>query len=221
MNPIVFALDVSTKNEAKYFVNLLKDYVGCFKIGLELFISAGPSFVKDLSKEVPIFLDLKLHDIPETVRDATRAATSLGASFLTVHIDDGCKSLRAATEAASGTKCGIIGITVLTSISNNDLVNSYNSYRDIGEGVIRSLVYHRASQASQYDIAGVICSEREAGGVHKAVRNKLVIIPIDNSDQINTLKYIGNTDMIIIGKKVINAADPVIKIKEILNNIKY
>ncbi|MBI5561221.1 MAG: orotidine 5'-phosphate decarboxylase, partial [Deltaproteobacteria bacterium] len=85
---IIFPLDLPTLKQALGFVRLLKGHVGVFKIGLELFVSEGPMAVKAIKEEAPdvkVFLDMKFHDIPETVRRATKAASKLGVDFITVH----------------------------------------------------------------------------------------------------------------------------------------
>jgi orotidine-5'-phosphate decarboxylase len=117
---IIFALDVSGVGEAANLVDLLKDHVGMFKIGLELFVACGPAIVNAVRENGGrgIFLDLKFHDIPETVRGAMRSASTLGADLVTVHTS-GKAMMKAAVEAAGASK--VLGVTVLTSLSAEGL----------------------------------------------------------------------------------------------------
>jgi len=144
---IIFPLDLPTAAEALGFVKLLKDHVGVFKIGLELFVAEGPAIVEAVKKEVPnakIFLDMKFHDIPETVRRAQRAATNLGVDFITVHCDGGFELLGAAAAEAGSTK--VLGITVLTSTGRDELKEA-----GLREELCdpKKLVLHRAALAKK------------------------------------------------------------------------
>ena len=123
-NQLIIALDVDTVQEAVALAERLGPYAGAFKVGMQLYNSAGPEAVRRLrEKNVPVFVDLKLHDIPNTVSGATRVLTRHGASILNVHAAGGRVMMRAAAEAAreeadrSGTKRPlVIAVTVLTSI---------------------------------------------------------------------------------------------------------
>ena len=126
---VVIALDVPGEREALAWAARLAGRVGFFKIGLQLFTAAGPALVSRIASEFgPVFLDLKLHDIPNTVAGAVRAASSLGAAMITVHASGGLAMLRAATEAASTSAretgappVRILAVTVLTSLGPDDL----------------------------------------------------------------------------------------------------
>ncbi|MEY2538700.1 MAG: orotidine-5-phosphate decarboxylase, partial [Verrucomicrobiota bacterium] len=112
---IIVALDVATKNEALVLVEQLRDQISFFKVGLQLFTSAGPDLVRELVRGgAKIFLDLKLHDIPNTVSAAVDASAELGVEMLTVHLSGGETMVRAAVEAGKN-RVGIIGVTALTS----------------------------------------------------------------------------------------------------------
>jgi len=166
---IIFPLDLPTGKEALKYVNLLKDHVGVFKIGLELFVSEGPSVVHAVKKAAPglkIFLDMKFHDIPETVRRAAGAAAKLGVDFITVHCEEGMGLLRAAADEAGGMK--VLGITVLTSLSKEDLKGT-----DPEELVLR-----RAEMAKLAGLSGVVCSGREVKRVKEAFgRDFIAVVP--------------------------------------------
>ena len=130
-SPIVFALDLPNLAEAREAAVEVAPAVGMIKVGLELFVQAGPEAVK-LGKEVdrPVFLDLKLHDIPETVERAVASASSLGARLITVHASGGRTMLKRAVERAEkeGGSIAICAVTILTSLDDHDL-------EDVGIGV--------------------------------------------------------------------------------------
>lgn len=160
---IVFPLDLPTEKEALAFVKTLEGLVGVFKVGLELFVTSGPSVIEKIRKISPeskIFLDLKFHDIPETVKRAVSSAVCLEVDFITVHVSAGEDALRAAVEAGSasgGGKLKILGVTVLTSMSEEDLEEITHSLRNV-----ESLVLKRAALAKKCGLDGVVCSGLEA-----------------------------------------------------------
>src|SRR5204863_3153906 len=128
-NPIIAAMDVETTDKALELVRQLGPAVGAFKIGSELFTSAGPDIVKNIRRNGgSVFLDLKFHDIPNTVAKAVAAATRLNVQMLTVHASGGLEMLRAAEESAQQTAQQaalnaplVLGVTVLTSMDGNEL----------------------------------------------------------------------------------------------------
>ncbi|MBI5885036.1 MAG: orotidine-5'-phosphate decarboxylase, partial [Deltaproteobacteria bacterium] len=170
---IVFALDVPGVSEAVRYAALLKDSVGVFKVGLELFIAAGPDVVRAVQETSGrgVFLDLKLHDIPATVMNATRAAARFSPQFLTVHSSDGSGVLKAAVEAAPGIK--VLAVTVLTSSSAIELSEAGIDarYKDPLD-----LVVHRAMVAKYAGCAGVVCSGLEAKAVRKACGKDFLLV---------------------------------------------
>ena len=118
---LIVALDVSSSGEAQRLVNQIGDSASIYKVGLQLFTAEGPRVVRDLvSSGRKVFLDLKLHDIPNTVSHAVKAAVELGASMLTVHGGGGAAVLKAAVQAANH-KLSILAVTVLTSLNDEDL----------------------------------------------------------------------------------------------------
>src|SRR5437899_7609378 len=152
---LIVALDVSTAKEARDLVARIGDSAGLYKVGLQLFTAEGPNLVRELvNSGRRVFLDLKLHDIPNTVGHAVRSAVGLGASMLTVHAGAGSDVLRAATEAAEG-RVAILGVTVLTSFSDEDL-------RETGVPTdVAEQVAHFAALAQSCGCAGVVTSPRE------------------------------------------------------------
>src|SRR5262249_8029348 len=119
---LIVALDVSNGATAQALVQRVGDAAGIYKIGLQLFTHEGPALVRDLvGSGRRVFLDLKLHDIPNTVSHAVRAATELGVHMLTVHASGGAAMMRAATDAA-GAHLSILAVTVLTSLNDDDML---------------------------------------------------------------------------------------------------
>src|SRR5262249_39104928 len=118
---LIVALDVSTSGAAQQLVQQIGDSASIYKVGLQLFTSEGPAIVRDLvASGRKVFLDLNLHDIPNTVGQAVKSAAELGVSMLTVHGSGGAAMLRAAVQAANR-PMSILAVTVLTSLSNQDL----------------------------------------------------------------------------------------------------
>jgi orotidine-5'-phosphate decarboxylase len=161
-NPIICAIDTENLDFACKLARQLKDYVGAVKLGLEFFVANGASGVKKISDiGVPIFLDLKFHDIPNTVSAAVRAACKLDIFMLTVHIAGGEAMLQAALEAAGG-KVKIIGVTVLTHIES-----------------AQEEVLNLARMARMLGLDGVVCAAAEASSIKEATakENFLVVTP--------------------------------------------
>lgn len=159
---IIFPLDVADDAQARSWVEKLHQHVGMFKIGLELFIRSGPDMVRWIRDQTGtgIFLDLKLHDIPVTVERAMRAAADLGVSLATVHCGESKTMLEAAVRGAGG-RLSVLGVTVLTSLSGEDLRDA--GYRDDLWRDVGKLVLRKAAVAKAAGCAGVVCSGREAG----------------------------------------------------------
>src|SRR5438445_8711059 len=118
---LIVALDVSSAAAAQELVHRIGEAAGIYKVGLQLFTAEGPGLVRELvASGRRVFLDLKLHDIPNTVSHAVKAAVELGAHMLTVHASGGTAMLRAATEAAGG-RLKVLAVTVLTSLNDEDI----------------------------------------------------------------------------------------------------
>ena len=157
---IAFPLDGSPK-EAKQWAGELGAVVGCLKIGLELFINAGPAIVEEIrlvAPNVKIFLDLKLHDIPNTMAMATKAAARLGVDFLTVHAQAGAAGLKAAVAEAGPVK--ILAVTALTSLRPEDLPELAKAYKAPNRFVL--LLAQRALEAG---CAGLVASPAEVAAI--------------------------------------------------------
>jgi orotidine-5'-phosphate decarboxylase len=174
---LIFPLDVSTYEEAIRYVDLLKDRVGMFKVGLELFVGVGPKILQAIRdrSEAGIFLDLKFHDIPATVKGAFLAASTYGAAFTTVHCDEGGGLLRTVVEHnPAGTK--ILAVTVLTSLDSHALKELGYQQKYISN--IVELVLRKATIAKEAGCAGVVCSGLEVEAVKAALgKDFLAVVP--------------------------------------------
>jgi orotidine-5'-phosphate decarboxylase len=229
---LIFPLDVATLHEARHYAEILSGCVGLFKIGLELFTRVGPEIVRHIKNAANgsgIFLDLKLHDIPETVRRTMMSIADLGVTFTTVHCSDSNAMLKAASEGAGG-KTGILGVTVLTSISANDLRTA--GYAETFAGDITQLVLKRAEMAKEAGFSGVICSGLEAGLIKEHVgKDFLAVTPgirpawelagaHDQKRILTPAQAIRNgSDYLVIGRPIRDAKDPAAAALKVIEEI--
>lgn len=168
---VIVALDVPDLAAMVSFLDRLEGLPRFCKVGLELFVAEGARAVEVVRKRgAKVFLDLKLHDIPETVARAVRTAKSLGAELLTVHTAGGVAMMSKAAQAAEG-KPGILGVTVLTSLSDEDL-----RIDGVG-GTMREVVVRRARLAEQAGAAGIVCSPMEVAEVCAACPKLALVVP--------------------------------------------
>jgi len=228
---LIVPLDVSTYDEAIRYVDLLRDHVGIFKVGLELFVAAGPKIldaIRDRS-EAGIFLDLKFHDIPATVKGAFLAASTYGITFTTVHCDEGGGLLRTVVENnPSGTK--ILGVTVLTSLDSQILKEL--GYQEKYVSNITELVLRKATIAKEAGCAGVVCSGLEVEAVKTALgKDFIVVVPgirpawsvLGKDDQkriitpYQAITY--GADYIVVGRPIRASENPVEAAQKVLNEI--
>ena len=159
---LIVALDVPSADAARRLVSQLGGSVGMFKVGLQLFTAEGPGLVRELVRDGHrVFLDLKLHDIPNTVSHAVRSAADLGVSMLTVHASAGADGLQAAVEAAES-RLAVVAVTVLTSFSDQDMQGIGVSHP------VAEQVMHLAALARAAGCAGVVTSPRETAQVRRA-----------------------------------------------------
>ncbi len=211
---IIAALDVPSAEQALALARRLAGHVGLVKVGLELFVAEGPSVVAALRQRHPdlgIFLDLKLHDIPNTMGAAVRAARRLGAAFLTVHAAAGVAHLRACVEAADGA-LGILAVTVLTSQDARALAEA-GATRTVEE-----LVAMRAECAARAGCAGIVCSGRELAAVRRAAPGLATVVPgirpagAGADDQVRVMTpgraVRAGADYLVVGRPIRTAPDP-------------
>ena len=210
---LIVALDVSTAREAQALVQRIGDAAGVYKIGLQLFTHEGPQVVRGLVHSGRrVFLDLKLHDIPNTVSHAVKAAVELGAHMLTVHASGGSAMLRAATEAAAG-RLDILAVTVLTSLTDEDVAETGIS------GRVADQALRMAALAQNSGCSGVVTSPREASLLRKTLGEGFAIVTpgvrpagAESHDQQRTAtpaQAIANgASHIVVGRPITHATDP-------------
>ena len=174
MNPkdrLIVALDVDSKERAEKLVAELGPHVGMFKVGMELFTAEGPDVVRSIvAGGGRVFLDLKLHDIPNTVAKAAAAAAQLGAFFVTLHISGGRAMLEAAASALPAEGTQLLGVTVLTS-HTDETFKETGARGTIAEAVGRLVVLARES-----GIDGVVCSPHEVKLIRETAGDDLLIV---------------------------------------------
>ena len=218
---IIFPLDVPSINEAKRLIELLADYVGLFKVGLELYIRSGPEIVRHINEvgRAGVFLDLKLHDIPATVSRAMGGISDMGVKFATVHCGESQKMLEAAVAGSEG-KVDILGVTVLTSVSPEDVKAA--GYQPEYYHNVSELVVKKAAMAKAAVCAGIVCSGLEAPMIKSRLGHDFTTVtpgirPLwsldENDDQARVTtpaRAIKNgSDYLVIGRPIRDADDPV------------
>ena len=228
-NPIILALDVNSLTKAQSILSDLKSHIGGVKLGMEFFNSFGPDGVREISKlGIPIFLDLKLHDIPITVYKTIKTLMELDIAIINVHSSGGRDMLEAAAKARSEFKdksTKLIAVTVLTSLDDNDIEEI--GYKDNSD----DLVLRLASLAKDSGLDGVVCSAKEISLIKsKLGKNFILVVPgirleKDNkNDQKRVMspkKAINaGADLLVIGRPITDSKDPLKTIDNILENIK-
>ncbi|MBW1713798.1 MAG: orotidine-5'-phosphate decarboxylase [Deltaproteobacteria bacterium] len=222
---LVVALDTSDQSQALAWTRDLGPEVGWFKVGLELFTAAGPDLVRDIKNlGGRVFLDLKLHDIPATVRGALNAAQGLGAEMITVHIQAGPDWIRA---VAPRERLKVVGVSLLTSLAPQDLEALGQRTNDPS-----ALVLDRARLALEAGLSGVVCSGREAAAVRSVLGpEKLIICPgirpawslVDGDDQARVTTPAqavrAGADLIVVGRPILGAPDPVRAAQEVVQEL--
>ncbi|HSB19837.1 MAG TPA: orotidine-5'-phosphate decarboxylase [Anaeromyxobacteraceae bacterium] len=207
------ALDFGTWQAAEPFARAVAPVVGMLKVGLELFASEGPAAVRAAAAlGRPVFLDLKLHDIPNTVEGAARSAVACGASLLTVHASGGPRMVEAAVKGAGG-RLRILAVTVLTSLDDDQLGR-------IGlAGPAEAAVVRLARLAAEAGAGGLVCSPLEVAAVRAAVGpGPLLVVPgvrppgAAAGDQARVATPAeavrAGADVVVLGRPLREAADP-------------
>jgi orotidine-5'-phosphate decarboxylase len=229
---LIVALDVSSASEALKIVRELGELVCLYKVGMQLYTAEGPGIVRELVRSGhKVFLDLKYHDIPNTVGAAVREAAQLGVSLLTVHASGGAKMLESVVEAArvnspaGERQLQVLAVTVLTSMNQDDL-------NQIGvPGALMDQVLRLTSTAREAGCAGVVSSAQEA----KVLRGKvgldfLIVTPgvrpsgSDRSDQARVVTpaeaITAGASHIVVGRPITGAKDPRAAARAILQEIR-
>jgi orotidine-5'-phosphate decarboxylase len=224
---LIVALDVSTAADAQKIVSDIGESVLTYKVGMQLYTAEGPQLVRDLvASGHKVFLDLKYHDIPNTVAAAVKEAAQLGVSLLTVHALGGAKMLRAATEAAQtvNPELKVLGVTVLTSMGDPDL-------EMVGvQGDVLDEVLRLATLAIYSGCHGIVSSAREAPELRKALGKKFALVTpgvrptgSGHADQVRVVTpaqaIAAGASHIVVGRPITAAADPAAEAKAILKEI--
>ncbi|HLJ63107.1 MAG TPA: orotidine-5'-phosphate decarboxylase [Stellaceae bacterium] len=225
MNPIFCAIDTPDPARLRDLVRTLHGLVGGFKLGLEFFVANGPSGV-DHAALGPgeLFLDLKLHDIPNTVEGAVRQALRLRPKLLTLHCGGGSAMMRAAATAAKGSGTKLIGVTVLTSLDEGDLAG-VGQMPPLEAQVRRLALLARAS-----GLDGVVCSPHEVTMLKAACGpDFLLVVPgirqasADQGDQKRVMSaraaLAAGADILVIGRPITAAPDPAAAARALLQEI--
>ncbi len=168
---VIVALDVPDLVALEHFLDALEGRPLFYKVGLELFVAEGVRALEAVrARGGKIFLDLKLHDIPETVARAVSSALGLGAELMTIHTAGGAAMMKRAVEAAAS-RAKLLGVTVLTSLAEDDL------RADGIDGTMREAVVRRAELAQRSGVNGVVCSPQEVADVRRACPSLLLVVP--------------------------------------------
>lgn len=212
---VIVALDVPDLRALEAYLDRLERQPVFYKVGLELFVSEGARAIEAVrARGGRVFLDLKLHDIPETVARTVAAAARIEADFLTVHTSGGYEMLRRAAEAAAG-RPQILGVTVLTSLLEEDLR---------AEGIelsVAETVRARARVAARAGIPGLVCSSHEIDAAREVSKELLLVVPgirpshgdgAGHADQKRVATasqaITHGADYIVVGRPIRDAADP-------------
>lgn len=222
--PIALALDVSSIDLAVKFTNLLSSEVEMFKIGLQTYLRDGNDGfkrIKEAAKESKIFLDLKLHDIPQTVSNAISSLKLLQPDIITVHALGGSEMLKSAVAAAGDIE--VAAVTVLTSLRLED-VKTFSHMQ------IEDLVLSLSDQAISAGCSAIVCSPLEIAIIRKAFGNKVkLIVPgvrmpndlIGDQARISTpaQAIADGANVLVIGRPILQATDPVAQVNSIKESL--
>jgi orotidine-5'-phosphate decarboxylase len=220
MNPIYLALDLPRLDAAVALAQKVKGHVGGLKLGLEFFCAHGHHGVHEVAKVgLPIFLDLKLHDIPNTVAGAMQSIHVLQPSIVTVHAAGG-RAMMEDAKAAAGDNCKVVAVTVLTSLDQGDLAAT-----GVG-GAPHDQVLRLADLAQEAGLDGIVCSGHEVAEVHKRWKQGYLVVPGlrpaeggHTADQKRVVTPRSARDagasVLVIGRPISRAADPVVAARAI------
>ena len=224
---LIVALDAADAETARALVQKLGESVSFYKVGKELFTAVGPSMVRELAASgKKVFLDLKFHDIPNTVAGAVRSAASLGVSLLTVHASGGSRMLAAAAEAAaqSEAKPTVLAVTVLTSLAAEDL-------DEVGvTGGVEAQVLRLATLAIRAGCGGIVASAQEATRLRQALGTAFTLVTpgirpaggvaADQARVVTPQAAIrAGADYLVVGRPITAAGNPAEAARAILQQI--
>jgi len=219
MNPIFVALDTPDLERAVELAEAVRGDAGGVKLGLEFFSAHGPSGIRRIGElGLPVFLDLKLHDIPNTVAKAVEALAPLKPAVLTVHAAGG-RLMLAAAKAAAPPDTKIVAVTVLTSLDQSDLAEA-----GIG-GTTQDQVRRLAKLAQDAGVDGIVCSGAELAAAREAWPSGFFVVPgvrpagagLDDQKRVVTPRQAldDGASILVIGRPITGAADPARAIRDI------
>jgi orotidine-5'-phosphate decarboxylase len=212
-NPVFVALDFPRLETAEAVARKVKDHVGGLKLGLEFFCAHGHHGVHEIAKiGLPLFLDLKLHDIPNTVAGAMQAIHVLEPAIVTVHASGG-RAMMEDAKAAAGEHCKVVGVTLLTSLDESDMAA-------VGMGgTPYDQVMRLAELAERAGLDGIVCSGHEVAAVHSQWMDGFLVVPglrlaggkLGDQKRAVTPRQArdAGASVLVIGRPIARADDPV------------
>ena len=211
-NPIYLAVDVPTLDGALALADKVKGHVGGLKLGLEFFCAHGHHGVREMARTgLPIFLDLKFHDIPNTVASAMQAINVLQPAIVTIHAAGG-RSMMEEAKAAAGENCKVVAVTVLTSLDDSDLAAAGVTGSSFDQALRLADLAHTAG------LDGIVCSGHEVGAIHKQWHNGYFVVPglrpanaqVGDQKRIVTPRQARDdgASVLVIGRPISRADDP-------------
>ena len=218
-NPVYLALDLPQLDAAKALAMRVRDHVGGLKLGLEFFCAHGAHGVHEIAHVgLPLFLDLKLHDIPNTVAGAMQAIRVLEPAIVTVHAAGG-RAMMEDAKAAAGEHCKVVGVTVLTSLDERDL------QRGGVMGTPRDQVLRLAELAEKAGLDGIVCSGHEVADVHRQWKHGFFVVPglrparaaDEGQKRVVTPRSARDegASVLVVGRPISRSDDPVASAREI------
>jgi orotidine-5'-phosphate decarboxylase len=227
LNPIILAIDTKSDLEAYEISQEVSGYVGAIKLGLEYFDTYGPEGIRKIQEiGIPIFLDLKLHDIPMTVKKTIETLSDINPAIINVHALGGQQMMKYALEGLgqSSKNTSLVAVTVLTSLNDDDMAILGINYP------VKDLVQNLAKLTKDSGLAGVVCSAEEIALVRKVCgKDFKIIVPgirpegsqKDDQKRVMTPKQAISlgADYLVIGRPITQSKDPLSKVKEILKSI--
>ncbi len=227
LNPIILAIDTKSDLEAYEISQEVSGYVGAIKLGLEYFDTYGPEGIRKIQEiGIPIFLDLKLHDIPMTVKKTIETLSDINPAIINVHAFGGQQMMKYALEGLgeASKNTSLVAVTVLTSLNDDDMAILGINYP------VKDLVKNLAKLTKDSGLAGVVCSAEEIVLVRKVCgKDFIIIVPgirpegsqKDDQKRVMTPKQAISlgADYLVIGRPITQSKDPLSKVKEILKSI--
>jgi orotidine-5'-phosphate decarboxylase len=224
-NPILCAIDTTEMSRAQALIAAVSGAVGGVKLGLEFFVAHGPAGARAVAgSQAKLFLDLKLHDIPNTVAGAVRAALALDPLFMTLHAAGGAAMMRAAVDARGDRRTKLLGVTVLTSLDGGDLAATGQT------GPVEAQVQRLALLAKSAGLDGVVCSPQEVATLREACgKDFMLVVPgirpagaaLGDQKRVQTPRAAieAGADYLVIGRPITEALDPAAATRAILAEI--